>query len=153
MPSTTASTPKELVRSLVELSEDLDEARRAVAERDVVRLMAVTRRRQEHAAAAVLTLESSIVREWVASQETEPRITAVEQVVQLIVGKNLVGELVIERSEVLFVQVQPDLEDPQRGAFIFDCIGGPRDESYTLYHFVMSHSMEGASGQHAMLKH
>lgn len=75
-------------------------------------------------------------------------------VVQLIVGKALVGELVIERSDVLFVQVQPDVEDPGRGYFIFDCIGGPREDSYPLYHFVLSHSMEGAAGgQHAMLKH
>lgn len=74
-------------------------------------------------------------------------------VVQLIVGKNLMGEIVIERSDVLFVQVQPDVEDPARGAFVFDCIGGPRNESYPLYHFVLSHNMEGAGGQHAMLKH
>ncbi len=111
MPSTTASTPKELVRSLVGLSADLDEARRAVAERDVVRLMAVTRRRQEHAAAAVLTLESSIVREWVASQETEPRITAVEQVVQLIVGtlaaQTLAREILAERTGSLGAASQP----------------------------------------------
>ncbi|MDP3238381.1 MAG: hypothetical protein Q8S33_10965 [Myxococcales bacterium] len=74
-------------------------------------------------------------------------------VVQLIIGKSLVGEVIIERADVLFVQVQPDVEDPNRGSFIFDCIGGPRDDSYPLYHFVLSHSMEGAGGQHAMLKH
>jgi hypothetical protein len=74
-------------------------------------------------------------------------------VVQLLVGKALVGELVIERADVLFVQTQPDVEDPARGHWVFDCIGGPRDDSYPLYHVVVSHSMDGAPSQHAMLKH
>jgi hypothetical protein len=76
-------------------------------------------------------------------------------VVQLVMGKGLVGELVIERADVLFVQVHPDPEDPQRQAFVFDCIGGPREDSYPLYHFVLSHGMDGGPGgaQHSMLKH
>lgn len=73
-------------------------------------------------------------------------------VCQAIVGKSLVGELVIERSDVLFVQAQPDLENPTSGYWAFECIGGPREESYPLYHFVLTHGMEGAQG-HQVLKH
>ncbi len=73
-------------------------------------------------------------------------------VCQLISGKALVGELVVERSEVLFVQSSLDPEDPSRGYWVFECLGGPRDESFPLYHFVLTHGMEGAQG-HQLLKH
>lgn len=73
-------------------------------------------------------------------------------VVHLILGKTLLGELVLERADVLFVQSTPDPENPQLGAWQFECIGGPREDSYPLYSFVMSHGMEGAGG-HTALKH
>lgn len=105
MLATTSSTPKELVRSLLELSEDLDEARAAVASDDVVRLMAVARRRQDHAVRAVLALESATVREWLATRGSEPRISSIERVAQLIVGtlaaQTLARELLAERAGVL----------------------------------------------------
>jgi hypothetical protein len=85
---------------------------------------------------------------WEFFEEPENRA-----VVQLIVGKSLVGEFVIERSDILFVQVQPDVEDPSRGAFVFECIGGARDENYPLYQFLLSHGMDGPGGQHPVLKH
>src|SRR5512140_1702468 len=47
-------------------------------------------------------------------------------VCQVIFGKALIGELVIERSEVLFVQAQPDPEDPARNHWLFECVGGGR---------------------------
>jgi hypothetical protein len=73
-------------------------------------------------------------------------------IVQLILGKTLVGELVLERGEVLFVQATADVENPQSGQWLFECIGGPRDDSYPLYSFVMSHGMEQVQG-HQALKH
>lgn len=73
-------------------------------------------------------------------------------VAQVILGKTLLAELVLERSDILFVQASPDHEDPQRGHWLFECIGGPREDSYPLYSFVVSHGMEQAQG-HAALKH
>jgi len=73
-------------------------------------------------------------------------------VCQAILGKSLVGELVVERSEVLFVQASPDLENASSGGWNFECIGGSREDSYPLYFFVLTHGMEGAQG-HQLLKH
>lgn len=75
-----------------------------------------------------------------------------EAVCQLIAGKALVGELVIERSEVLFVQASVDLDDPQRGHWMFECMAGGGGESVPLASFVLVHGMETPAG-HAMLKH
>ena len=73
-------------------------------------------------------------------------------VCQAILGKALLAEIVIERGDVLFVQTSPDLEDPQRNAWLFECVGGTRDDNYPLYSFVMTHGIEGAQG-HQVLKH
>ena len=73
-------------------------------------------------------------------------------VVQAILGKSLVGEVIIERSDILFVQASPDLEQPASQAWNFECIGGSREENYPLFSFLMTHSMEGAQG-HQVLKH
>jgi hypothetical protein len=73
-------------------------------------------------------------------------------VVQSILGKSLVGEVVIDRSEVLFVQASPDLENPTSGYWNFECIGGSANENYPLFFFVLTHGMEGAQG-HQVLKH
>lgn len=73
-------------------------------------------------------------------------------VCQVILGKSLVGELVVERGEVVMVQAQADVEDPQRNNWVFECIGGTKDDAYPLYYFVLTHGMEGAPG-HQVLKH
>ncbi len=73
-------------------------------------------------------------------------------VVQAILGKSLVGELVIERADVLFVQAAPDLEQPGSQAWSFECVGGSREENFPLFSFLLTHGMEGAQG-HQMLKH
>ncbi len=84
---------------------------------------------------------------WDFFEEDDGRV-----VCQAILGKSLVGELVVERAEVLFVQASPDLENASSGAWIFECIGGSREDSYPLYFFVLTHGMEGAQG-HQLLKH
>lgn len=73
-------------------------------------------------------------------------------VVQSIVGKALVGEAVIQRSDVLFVQASPDLEQPGSQAWLFECVGGNKEESYPLFSFLLTHGMEAAQG-HQALKH
>jgi hypothetical protein len=74
-----------------------------------------------------------------------------QAVIQQFLGKALIGEMVVERSEVLFVQSSLDVEEPGRGHWSFECIGGPRDDSYPLYNFVLTHGMEQA--QSHQLKH
>lgn len=73
-------------------------------------------------------------------------------VVQAILGKALVGEVIVPRSDVLFVQSSPDLEQPGSQAWNFECIGGTRDDSYPVFTFVLSHGMEATQG-HSVLKH
>ena len=73
-------------------------------------------------------------------------------VVQAILGKALVGEVIIERSDVLFVQASPDLEQPGSQAWNFELMGGTRGEAYPLFSFLLTHGMEGATG-HQALKH
>lgn len=70
----------------------------------------------------------------------------------LIRGKNLVGELVIEKSSVLLVQASLDVEQPQSGHWTFEVIGGNKDEPFGVAFFVVSHGMESSAG-HQMLKH
>lgn len=73
-------------------------------------------------------------------------------VAQLVLGKTLVGELVLERGDVVLVQASVDVEHPQSGHWVFECMGGSRDDAYPLYVFVVSHGMEQAQG-HTALKH
>lgn len=73
-------------------------------------------------------------------------------VCQVLLGKALVAEIVIERSDVLFVQSSSDPEDPTRNAWVFECVGGTRDDNYPLFTFVMTHGIEGPQG-HQTLKH
>ena len=72
--------------------------------------------------------------------------------VGLIRGKNLVGELVIDKSTVLFVQATIDVEAPQSGHWMFELVGGNKDEPFGVAFFVVSHGMESTAG-HQMLKH
>jgi len=73
-------------------------------------------------------------------------------IIQLCRGKVPVAELVMDVREILFVQsVQ---EEGERGAFLFELVGGPQGEAFTLYHFVLAHGFEEEAGQpHRPLKH
>ena len=73
-------------------------------------------------------------------------------IVGLIRGKNLVGELVVDKATVLFVQSSIDVEAPQSGHWMFELIGGNKDEPVGVAFFVVSHGMESTAG-HQMLKH
>ncbi|MFO0595356.1 MAG: hypothetical protein U0228_08630 [Myxococcaceae bacterium] len=94
----------------------------------------------------VMLMDNELVH-WDFFDEDEGRA-----VVQAIVGKSLVGEVVIERADVLFVQASPDLEQPGSQAWNFELIGGARGENYPLFAFLLSHGMEGPAG-HQTLKH
>lgn len=94
----------------------------------------------------VMLMDNELVH-WDFFDEEEGRA-----VVQAIVGKSLVGEIIIERSDILFVQASPDLEQPGSQAWNFELIGGNKDENYPIFSLLLSHGMEGAGG-HSVLKH
>ena len=70
--------------------------------------------------------------------------------VQLARGKQLLGEIVIEAREVLFVQAVPD-PDGEQGQFLFELIGGG-DEPYAVYHFVLAHGFDEGAAHRPALK-
>ncbi len=74
-------------------------------------------------------------------------------VVQLIAGKVLVGELVLDIRDLLFVQATPDTESEPPGQYLFELIGGSQEEPYALYHFQMAHGIETEAGHPGALKH
>ncbi len=74
-------------------------------------------------------------------------------VLAVLKGKSLVGEMVLERADVLLVQSSQDLENPQAGYWLFELLAGSStEESFPLAWVLMSHGMESAQG-HQALKH
>lgn len=73
-------------------------------------------------------------------------------VVQLMFGKSLVGEMVIERGAVVYVQGSIDVEEAQRGYWLFEVVCGTNDDNQAEYHFLFSHGLDQA-GAHQQLKH
>ncbi len=71
--------------------------------------------------------------------------------VQLMRGKQILGELVIEVREVLFVQAVPD-PDGEQGQFVFELVGGGGDEPYPVYHFLLAHGFEEEASHRPVLK-
>ncbi|MFT3840316.1 MAG: serine/threonine protein kinase [Myxococcaceae bacterium] len=71
---------------------------------------------------------------------------------QMIRGKHLVGEVVVNRQQVLFVQASPDHENPQDGHWMFELISGEGAGKIPVAFFVMSHGIEATQG-HQQLKH
>ena len=83
---------------------------------------------------------------WGFVQEEE-RVIA-----QLIRGKNLVGEIVIEPSKLTYVQASPDVEGAAHGQWIFEAVAGSKNEEYVAAYFVLAHGLEDL-GKHEVLKH
>jgi len=84
---------------------------------------------------------------WGFIQEDDGRVIA-----QLIRGKNLVGEVVIDPSEISYVQASPDAEGAARGQWIFEAVAGTKDEEFVAAYFVLAHGLEDL-GKHEVLKH
>jgi hypothetical protein len=72
-------------------------------------------------------------------------------IVQVLRGKHLLGEMILEVREILFVQALPDPEGEQ-GQYTFELIGGGGDEPYAVYHFVLAHGFEEEASHRAQLK-
>ena len=77
-------------------------------------------------------------------EEDEDRVP----LVQLLRGKQLLGEIAIEVRDVLFVQAVPD-PDGEQGHFLFELWGGGGDEPYAVYHFALVHAFDEEGGHRA----
>jgi len=80
-------------------------------------------------------------------EEDEERLPTV----QLLRGKQLLGELVLEARDVLFVQAMPD-PDGEQGQFLFEVVGGGGDEPFPVYHFVLAHGFDEETAHRPQLK-
>ncbi len=72
-------------------------------------------------------------------------------VVQLMRGKELIGELVLEVRDALFVQVRPD-PDGEAGQHVFEVIGGEPADPQPVYHFVLTHGLDESTAHKAAMK-
>ncbi len=72
-------------------------------------------------------------------------------VVQLMRGKELIAEVVLDAPDILFVQVMPD-PDGEQGQFLFEVIGGGADNPQPVYHFVLTHGLDETTAHKASLK-
>ncbi len=73
-------------------------------------------------------------------------------VVQLIWGKLLVGEMILDVRDVLYVEATPE-EGGEPDQFLFELVGGSKEEPYAVYHFLVAHGFEEEDGHPAGLKH
>ncbi len=73
--------------------------------------------------------------------------------VQLVWGKLLVGEMVLDTRDLLFVEATPDPEGSEPGQFLFELIGGSKEEPYPVYHFLLAHGFEEEADHPSGLKH
>ncbi len=71
--------------------------------------------------------------------------------VQLLRGKQVLGEILIEVRDVLFVQAVPD-PDGGEGQFVFELVGGAGEEPYAIYHFLLAHGFEEEARHRPQLK-
>jgi hypothetical protein len=73
-------------------------------------------------------------------------------VVQLISGKQLVAELVLDVRDVIYVEATPE-EGGEPGQYLFEVVGGSREEPFAVYHFLLAHGFEEEGGHPTGLKH
>ncbi|HUK65554.1 MAG TPA: hypothetical protein VLV17_01915 [Anaeromyxobacteraceae bacterium] len=72
--------------------------------------------------------------------------------VQVISGKQLVAEVVLDVRDVLYVEATPE-EGGEPGQYLFEVVGGSREEPYAVYHFLLAHGFEEEGGHPSGLKH
>lgn len=86
---------------------------------------------------------------WDLYEEDERRF-----IVQLVKGKALIGELVIEGREVHDVTIGPDPEALTQGHYLAELFGDPKTGGEVLGHFVLSHGVEETAARgHQQFRH
>lgn len=73
-------------------------------------------------------------------------------VVQLVWGKLTVAEMALDLRDVLYVEATP-AEDGEAGQFLFELVGGSKEEPFAVYHFLMAHGFEEEVTHQGGLKH
>jgi hypothetical protein len=73
-------------------------------------------------------------------------------VVQLCRAKEVLGELLLDVRDVLFVQYLPE-QDSEAGHFLFELVGQPQGEPVSLYHFLLEHGFSDEGEHRPALKH
>lgn len=63
-------------------------------------------------------------------------------VIQLVWGKVLMAEMMMDTHDIMYVQISPDEDDQQSGQHLFELVGGNEDEVYPVYHFVLAHGYD-----------
>jgi hypothetical protein len=81
-------------------------------------------------------------------EEDEDRLPRV----QLLRGKLVLGELLIEPREVLFVQALPDPDATEGGQYVFELVGGTAEEPTPIFHFLVAHGFDEGAGHGPQLK-
>jgi hypothetical protein len=72
---------------------------------------------------------------------------------QLVRGKQLIGELLLEGGDVLYVQGRPEGTPEEPDRFLFELVGGAAEEPFVLYRFLMAHGIEDENAHQGALKH
>ncbi len=62
--------------------------------------------------------------------------------VQLIRGKQVLGEMALDVRDVAFVQATLDSEEDGERRYLFEVVGGDKAEPYAVYHFLVAHGFE-----------
>ena len=63
------------------------------------------------------------------------------QILQLVRGKELVGEIMVLATEIAYVHCAPSETEEQ----LFECVVETPEAREVMYHFVMAHSYDGES--------
>jgi hypothetical protein len=99
------------------------------------------------AGAADVFLHDQEAFHWHLDEDAERNPT-----VQLVWGKLVVAEMVLDVRDVLYVEATPE-EGGTAGQFLFELVVGAREEPYAAYHFLMGHGFEDEGRHAAGLKH
>jgi hypothetical protein len=73
--------------------------------------------------------------------------------VQLVRGKQVLGEMILDVRDVAFVQATLDSEEDGERRYLFEVVGGDRAEPYAVYHFLVAHGFEEEPHGGGGLKH
>jgi hypothetical protein len=66
--------------------------------------------------------------------------------IQLIWGKRLIGEIVLDTRDVLYVQATPYAEVGEPEGVLFELIAGQAGNTFSIYQFVLAHTFEEEGG-------
>ncbi len=73
-------------------------------------------------------------------------------ILQLILGKALMAELVLDAANILFVQAMPDPDAPD-GQVVFEMMAGSAEEPVAVFHVRMAHGMDEEEAHHNLDAH